>query len=53
MVRNFVTFYDIQRMYLEIKTNELKFLDYEFPYYSIENDVVIKKECSHKRHCSY
>ena len=41
--RNFVTFYDIQRMYLEIKTNELKFLDYEFPYYSIENDVVIKK----------
>lgn len=41
--RNFVTFYDIQRMYLEIRTNELKFLDYEFPYYSIENDVVIKK----------
>lgn len=43
MARNFVTFYDIQRMYLEIRTNELKFLDYEFPYYSIENDVVIKK----------
>ena len=43
MFRNFVTFYDIQRMYLEIRTNELKFLDYEFPYYSIENDVVIKK----------
>lgn len=44
--RYFVTFYDIQRMYLEIRTKDLKklkFLDYEFPCYTIENDKVTKK----------
>lgn len=44
--RYFVTFYDIQRMYLEIRTKDLKklkFLDYEFPYYTTENDKVTKK----------
>lgn len=54
--RYFVTFYDIQRMYLEIRTRDLKklkFLDYEFPCYTIENDKVVKKERSHKRHCGY
>lgn len=44
--RYFVTFYDIQRMYLEIRTKDLKklkFLDYEFPCYTIENYKVTKK----------
>lgn len=36
MTMNFVTFYDIQKMYLEVRTNTLKFLDYQFPYYKME-----------------